>query len=37
MEVTKIAAVTDVNGNSKNDNGDIIVYTITVEALVIKH
>ena len=31
MEVTKIAAVTDVNGNSKNDNGDIIVYTITVK------
>ena len=31
MEVTKIAAVTDVNGNSKNDQGDKIVYTITVK------
>ena len=31
LEVTKTATVTDNNSNSKNDNGDIIVYTITVK------
>ena len=31
IEVTKIATVNDVNGNSKNDINDIINYTITVE------
>ncbi len=29
--MTKTATVSDVNANSLNDAGDIIVYTITVE------
>ena len=31
MEVTKVANVIDNNSNSKNDQGDTIVYTITVK------
>ena len=31
IEVTKIATVNDVNGNSKNDINDIINYSITIE------
>ena len=30
MKVVKTATVSDVNGNSVNDTGDIIYYTITV-------
>ena len=30
IDVTKTATVSDVNGNSVNDTGDIITYTITV-------
>ena len=31
LEVTKVATVQDVNGNSQNDPGDIINYNIRVE------
>ena len=30
IEVTKTASVVDTNGNGNNDQGDVIVYTITV-------
>ena len=30
IDVTKTASVNDVNGNSQNDSGDIISYTITI-------
>ena len=30
VEVTKTASVVDTNGNGNNDQGDVIVYTITV-------
>ena len=30
VEVTKTASVVDINGNGNNDQGDVIVYTITV-------
>ncbi|MDC1081399.1 hypothetical protein OAQ15_04800, partial [Flavobacteriaceae bacterium] len=30
VEVTKIASVVDTNSNGNNDQGDVIVYTITV-------
>ena len=30
LDVTKTATVSDVNGNSANDVGDIITYTITI-------
>ena len=31
IEATKVASVTDTNGNGVTDLGDVITYTITVE------